>query len=82
MKISSGTILRTLLLVLAIINNSLTLFGKSPLPIDNEELSAAVSFCFTTAAALTAWWKNNSFSPEALAADEALKEERAHYKSK
>ena len=39
-KVSKGTIIRTACLVLAITNNTLALFGKSPLPIDNAELEA------------------------------------------
>jgi SPP1 family holin len=72
MNISKGTIIRTACLVLAIINNGLALFGKSPLPIDDEILTQVVSFLFTTGAALAAWWKNNSFTPEAIEADQVL----------
>lgn len=69
MKPSKGTITRTLILVLTIINSFLAIFGKSPLPIDSETITQVVSFCFTTAAAIVAWYKNNSFSKEAIEAD-------------
>lgn len=75
MKPTKQTIVRSVVLVLAIINNALVLFGKSPLPIDNE----AVSFIFTTAAALWAWWKNNSFTKEAIEADVYLRDLRDGY---
>lgn len=73
MKISKGTIIRTACLILAIVNNALALFDKSPLPIDDEALTQVVSFLFTTGAAIAAWWKNNSFTPAAIEADEIMK---------
>ena len=72
-KPSAGTITRTILLVVAIINNALAIAGKSPLPISNEEITEVVSFGFTIATALVAWWKNNSFTQKAIAADETFK---------
>lgn len=72
-KPSAATIARTIILVLAIANNALAIAGKSPLPISNEEVTEVVSFVFTTAAALVAWWKNNSFTQKAIAADETFK---------
>lgn len=69
MKPTKGTITRTIILVLTIINSFLAIFGKSPLPIDSETVTQVVSFCFTAAAAIAAWWKNNSFSEEAIEAD-------------
>lgn len=73
MKISKGTIIRTACLVLAIINNSLAIAGKSPLPIESETLTEVISFAFTTVASMVAWWKNNSFTQKAIEADEMMK---------
>ena len=73
-NIKQETIIRTIILFLAIINNALALFGKSPLPIDNETVSMVVSFIFTTGASLWTWWKNNSFTENAIKADDYLKE--------
>lgn len=72
MKVSKGTIIRTAVLLLAIINNALAIFGKSPLPIDDEMLTEVISFLFTTGAALVSWWENNSFTSNAIAADSYL----------
>lgn len=69
MKISKGTIIRTALLLLAIINNVLALFGKAPLPITNEQLELIVSTIFTVVMAVINWWKNNSFTQPALEGD-------------
>ena len=74
LHISAGTIARTLVLVLAIVNQILSACGKSPLPIESETLEQLVTAGFTTIAALIAWWKNNSFTPEAIRADELMKE--------
>lgn len=72
-KVSKGTIIRTAVLVLAIVNNALAIAGKSPLPVDDQTVTEVISFVFTTGAAFVAWWKNNSFTPEAITADETLK---------
>jgi SPP1 family holin len=76
MNISKGTIIRTVCLVLAIVNNALAIWGKSPLPIDNEMVTEVISFAFTVAASLAAWWKNNSFTQAAIEADEYMKERK------
>lgn len=72
-KISKGTITRTACLGLAIINNALAIAGKSPLPIESETLTEVISFMFTVATSVAAWWKNNSFTQKAIAADELIK---------
>lgn len=72
MKISKGTIIRTACLILAIVNNLLAIYGKSPLPINDETLIEVISFCFTTVASIIAWWKNNSFTQKAIEADKML----------
>ncbi len=74
--VSKETIIRTIILILALVNSILTSKGKSMLPISDEEVSEVVSWIFTTAASLWAWWKNNSFTQAALRADEIMKEEK------
>lgn len=69
MKISKGTIIRTALLLLAIINNVLAIFGKAPLPITNEQLELIVSTIITVVMAVINWWKNNSFTRAAIQGD-------------
>ena len=69
MKISKGTIIRTALLLLAIINNLLAIFGKAPLPITNEQLELIVSTIITVVMAVINWWKNNSFTKAAIQGD-------------
>lgn len=76
MKIKPATIARTAVLALALANQVLSVAGLSPLPIDSATLEPWVTTGLTTAAALWAWWKNNSFTSEAIRADELLKEMR------
>lgn len=76
MKISKGTIIRTVCLLLALINITLETFGKRVIPIDDEQVSEVISVIFTIVTSLTAAWKNNSFTEEAIKADEYLKELR------
>lgn len=68
-KISAATIARTAVLLLALTNQVLCALGKSPLPIESETLNQLVTAGITTVAALISWWKNNSFTKEAIAAD-------------
>ncbi len=71
-KVSTGTIIRTAVLVFALINQALTIFGKNPLPFTNEEFEQGFSMVLTAVASLVAWWKNNSFTQKAIEADEIL----------
>lgn len=73
MKIEAGTIIRTVLLVVALVNQVLTLTGHSVLPVSDEQLTELISTIFTVVTALIAWWKNNSFTQKAIAADEYKK---------
>ena len=66
---SKATVIRTTVLVLAIVNNALAIAGKSPLPIDSETLTEVISFGFTTVASFVNWWYNNSFTQKAIEAD-------------
>ena len=68
-NITAGTIARTAVLLLALTNQMLSAMGKSPLPIQSTTVEQLVTAGITTIAALVAWWKNNSFTKEAIAAD-------------
>ena len=74
-KIETGTIVRTAVLAFALVNQFLTISNHNPLPFTNEEVGQAVSIILTTGASLWAWWKNNSFTQAAIAADEQLHKE-------
>lgn len=76
-NVSAGTIARTAVLVIALINQILTMFGMNPLPFSDDQVYAGITAIFTVVAAVTAWWKNNSFSEAAIAADGVMKEIKA-----
>ena len=61
-NISAGTVARTAVLGLALANQILSACGKPLLPIDSAQLEQ------------WAWWENNSFTKEALAADSYLEQ--------
>ena len=75
-SISAGTVARTAVLGLALANQILSACGKPLLPIDSEQLEQWVTAGITTAAALWAWWENNSFTQAALAADEVYEKQK------
>lgn len=78
LKVDSGTIIRTVLLVVAIVNQILVASGKNPLPFSEDQIYTALSGIFTVCTVLAAWWKNNNFTQAALQAQElldAIKEE-------
>ena len=74
-NITKGTLIRTILLVLALINQILAVFGKSPIPIDDDTVTNLISTAWTVIASLIAWWKNNSFTDKAIEADKVLTKE-------
>lgn len=71
-KIEKMTIVRTAVLVFALANQVLTISGYNPLPFTDEDFKQAVSMVLTAGASLWAWWKNNSFTQNAIIADEYL----------
>ena len=76
MNITSGTIARTIILVLALLNQILTATGHSVINISDESINTLISTGFTIVTAIIAWWKNNSFTQSALKADEVMREEK------
>ena len=78
MKISKETIIRTVLLIAALVNMALNAFGKNTLPFTDDEVSEIISVVFMAVTSIAAWWKNNSFTEKARIADiylEGLREE-------
>ena len=74
--ISAGTITRTAVLLLALTNQVLSACGKPVLPIESATVEQLVTTGLTVTAALVGWWKNNSFTPEAIKADGYLEQLR------
>lgn len=73
-NITKGTIIRTVLLVLALVNQVLAVYGTSPIPVDDDTVTNLISTICTVVTAIMAWWKNNSFTEKAIEADKMLRE--------
>jgi SPP1 family holin len=73
-KMDKGTIIRTSILLLALVNQMLVIFGKSPLPIASETLEQVISATFTTISALITWFKNNYITKRGIEQREVLRE--------
>lgn len=69
-KIKTDTIVRTIVLVLALLNQILAIKGKEVLPVTEDEVYQLVSLVVTIGASLWAWWKNNSFTEPAIMGDQ------------
>ena len=67
------TLVRTVVLVFALLNQGLTLAGMNPLPFESEQVENFTASIFTVGASMWAWWKNNSFTKEAIEADKYKK---------
>lgn len=63
--IDKGTIIRTILLAIALVNQSLVLAGYSPIPFAEAQLEAFLSGSFTAVMTVLAWWKNNDITRKA-----------------
>ena len=75
-QISAATLARTAALALALTNQVLSACGKPVLPIESTTVEQLVTTGLTVTAALVGWWKNNSFTPEAIKADGYLEQLR------
>lgn len=73
-NVSASTVARTIFLALSLINMILTGLGKNPLPFAEDAIYEVVTVLWTFVASAIAWWKNNSFTKNAIKADETLKE--------
>ena len=69
LSVKTSTIVRTICLALALINQLLTAAGHAALPIEDEQVNVIVTTLITIAVAVWNWWKNNSFTQKAIAAD-------------
>lgn len=74
MKITSGTLARTIVLALALINQLLSVSGHAVLPINDAQVETIVSTAWTVIASVIAWYKNNSFTQAAIEGDKVMKE--------
>jgi len=59
MNFDKGTLIRTIVLFIALVNQFLVSFGLYEIPGTAEEQTAFISAIFTFVTALIAWFKNN-----------------------
>ena len=80
MKIKKATVVRTILLAIAIINSFLTSRGMGFNLFMNEELANLLADLFLSVVGIATFWYNNSFTKEAIEADKYLEELRSNKK--
>lgn len=68
-EIKPDTIIRTIVLIIALINQILAILGREKLPITDDMVYQVVTIIITIGASLWAWWKNNSFTLAAIEGD-------------
>ena len=71
-QVPVATWARSACLILAFINQAWAMFGKSALPILEDDLYQLVTLLATILVGAWNWWENNSFTKEALEADKVL----------
>ncbi|KAA0956621.1 phage holin [Planococcus sp. ANT_H30] len=70
----NGSIIRTVILGIALLNQLLVGAGYSPLPFEDAQIELMLSTTFTVVAAIVAWWKNNNLTRKAKMADKLARE--------
>ncbi|QHZ46446.1 phage holin [Bacillus sp. NSP9.1] len=80
-NVDKGTVVRTVLLFMALVNQTLMMFGKPVLPVSEDQINTladalytAGSAAFTIMTALMAWYKNNYVTEKGKLQKEALKQ--------
>ena len=73
MKPDVGSIVRTIVFILAWVNQFLATKNISPIPVDEVTISSII----TGAVSLWTWWKNNNFSHAAQKGQQKLHEVKA-----
>ena len=73
MKTDVGSIVRTIVFILALVNQFLATKNISPIPVDEVTISSII----TGAVSLWTWWKNNNFSHAAQKGQQKLHEVKA-----
>ena len=76
MQITKGTIVRTIILLLVVVNLILERCGLDVIPTNESMILMVVETLLELAAIIVGFWKNNSFTEKAIKADKFLKELR------
>lgn len=76
MKVSKGTIVRTIMIVLVLVNMILQHMGLDVINVDESEVLTFVELLIEIAIIVVGFWKNNSYTEKAIKADKFLQELR------
>lgn len=68
------SLLRTIILIIALLNQVLVSFNISPIPISDDQVEVLVSTGFTVVISLWTWWKNNYISKKGQKQKEVLQQ--------
>ncbi len=79
--VSAGTWVRLGILVAAAVNAALRIYGIETVDLGNDSFENAATVIVLVASAAAAYWKNNSFTEAAQAADEVLQIIRSRKKN-
>lgn len=80
-NLDKGTVVRTVLLFIALLNQLLVAFGKAPVAIDEQKVDTAymvISTLITAIMSALAWFKNNYITKKGLKQKGVLKEKGLH----
>jgi SPP1 family holin len=77
MKVSKSTIVRTIMMLLVIVNIILERTGYDIINVDESSILTLVELLIEIAIMIVGFWKNNSYSENAIKADEFLQTLRA-----
>ena len=71
-KITAGTVARTAVLALALINQVLVILGRPIIEIADEQITQIITLGFTIVTAVINWWYNASFTRAAIVSDDIM----------
>lgn len=71
---TKGTIIRTIMLAIVLINLALEKMGLSIINVDENVVAEAVEYIISASIVILSWWKNNSITKNAQEADAYLAE--------
>lgn len=74
MNISKGTIVRTISLIIVLVNIVLKKIGIDLINVSESEILTAVETIIEVLTIIVAFWKNNSYTKNAIRADAFLKQ--------
>ena len=66
------TWVRTLVLIIALVNQALVMLGISKREIDLDSWAGIGTYILTAVTSVWSWWKNNSFTLDAQKADKTF----------